>query len=1066
MTLANPLIFKFAINEIIRPLKDYILAEVNGDQITLRVLKKGLSLKSRDLENFVLPAQTTSLKKISDWVSCILDENSSNQALHAKPQWLSTQKHTQSEFENDKAVLTELYKEDFISAEKKELIVDLESSNGHYLRSANNPDLYIFDAASQIASLNLGINSTKRHPLLMRPESESCLEKDEAKSDLKTALANLLKRQSGLKKCYFLASGSEANDFCLSKFKLKYPKRAKAFAFEGSFHGRTLLSLHTTHSPSKREPFEIYKGLVDFFAWPTNNHPDKEAIEPSEWLKHWSNPKETHQNPLILEWLKQKDPLLVEEICILVKIRKEFQSGNLPFALITEPMQCEGGDRYTTPRFMRALRLLTRAFDVPLVFDEVQTGFGLGGPFFWHKTFLLQTVDGQPDIPDAVTVAKKAQAGACLTNENWNHEDVVCHAGWHRGYLQAQAALEGPEVDDILKLTLNCLKLFAEHTIPEWVQNPRGKGFAVAFDLPSAEIANAMIKFRFENGILIYPAGEKTLRFRLMTTTRRRDIYEMFTALYGCLNDAKNFFEQTKNIEISSVEAFQTKLKQVLNLDEIDFHHKYSESVTKDQSELPKSIEEISKFDSLKWQKVFRTLMRLYPELSVKTKISLSDLNKLSSTDLIKKYQESSNCFSWKDLLWELSRKLSFKITLWGPEDIETHRDQINQLQHATYEPARRASVDLLKAQAEDSRTLSLACIEDDGTLAGMCIAVPLEMATDLPYFFEPPESVTKHDLYSTDLTVDSNHRSNGLGLRLKVEQMIAARQSGMYRITSRNRYPEAKAMSRLNQKMGAVVCHISHKDYGGSGTGLYQSIELKAPQKRLVIFKNKSTLLNKMCLSNFVSMSYINFLKIWKEVLPTNLKHLYLSSGESEATDKWIKTLYASRPKATHALSFYGDFFGCGTACAQSLGGKQGAKSPFEWPRLDANNASKSLIDYVKSTSADEILGVFVEPTGKPWLKDFVETCRSLQIPVIFNETRSAFGKFNQKLLLAIHEITPDGFMIYGGNQIAINAVSNELFISKPLTMISTWDGDEWSLQIFTEKLIQNLDNYEMPKV
>ena len=43
------------------------------------------------------------------------------------------------------------------------------------------------------------------------------------------------------------------------------------------------------------------------------------------------------------------------------------------FCCIVEPMQSEGGDRYATERFFRALRLLTRRTNF-LVFDEVQIG--------------------------------------------------------------------------------------------------------------------------------------------------------------------------------------------------------------------------------------------------------------------------------------------------------------------------------------------------------------------------------------------------------------------------------------------------------------------------------------------------------------------------------------------------------------------------------------------------------------------------------------------------------------------------------------------------------------------
>ena len=33
---------------------------------------------------------------------------------------------------------------------------------------------------------------------------------------------------------------------------------------------------------------------------------------------------------------------------------------------------------------------------------RLQTGFGLGGEFFWHKRFNLVDAEGNPDQPDAV----------------------------------------------------------------------------------------------------------------------------------------------------------------------------------------------------------------------------------------------------------------------------------------------------------------------------------------------------------------------------------------------------------------------------------------------------------------------------------------------------------------------------------------------------------------------------------------------------------------------------------------------------------------------------------------
>ena len=54
-------------------------------------------------------------------------------------------------------------------------------------------------------------------------------------------------------------------------------------------------------------------------------------------------------------------------------------------AVLVEPIQGEGGVRLASARFMRRLRLLTRIYDVPLIFDEIQTGWGMTGRLWAHE---------------------------------------------------------------------------------------------------------------------------------------------------------------------------------------------------------------------------------------------------------------------------------------------------------------------------------------------------------------------------------------------------------------------------------------------------------------------------------------------------------------------------------------------------------------------------------------------------------------------------------------------------------------------------------------------------------
>ena len=100
--------------------------------------------------------------------------------------------------------------------------------------------------------------------------------------------------------------------------------------------------------------------------------------------------------------------------------------------MLVEPIQGEGGVRMTSARFMRKLRLLTRIYDVPLVFDEVQTGWGMTGRLWAHELFDL------PCPPDLVTWAKKAQNGVLFVSEDCGalHPQTMCEqVKQHRAHL-------------------------------------------------------------------------------------------------------------------------------------------------------------------------------------------------------------------------------------------------------------------------------------------------------------------------------------------------------------------------------------------------------------------------------------------------------------------------------------------------------------------------------------------------------------------------------------------------------------------------------------------------------
>lgn len=171
--------------------------------------------------------------------------------------------------------------------------------------------------------------------------------------ELATRLAQCLPKN--LSQVYFTNSGTEANEGAL-KLAKKWTGRKRLISFEGSFHGDTHGACSVTGREIYRKPFEPLLPGVSFL--PFNN----------------------------LDALKQIDDSVA--------------------AVITEPIQGEGGMRIPDDRFLPALRARCTEVGALLIFDEVQTGFGRTGKLF--------AMEHSETVPDILTVAKSMGGGMPL----------------------------------------------------------------------------------------------------------------------------------------------------------------------------------------------------------------------------------------------------------------------------------------------------------------------------------------------------------------------------------------------------------------------------------------------------------------------------------------------------------------------------------------------------------------------------------------------------------------------------------------------------------------------------
>ena len=302
-------------------------------------------------------------------------------------------------------------------------------------------------------------------------------------------------------------------------------------SFEGAFHGRTLGSLAVTHRKKARLGFPT-------FDWPHIAFPVEEPAAPKEtarreerslkqlWdllvsgrLPHADKSKDTFRREMdaLDDFLAQPGG----DVAAFIQTQRSSLTPDVlgrarrVAAVLIEPIQGEGGVRMASARFMRKLRLLTRIYDVPLVFDEVQTGWGATGRMWAHELFDL------PSPPDLVTWAKKAQNGVLFVSEElatFFQEEKKFNTTWEGdsvGMVRLLALLDKLDLDQVQRTgaaaRAGLEALAREHR--EILKNVRGAGVMLGFDVVRADLRDSLLERAFRRGLILLDAGERTVRW-------------------------------------------------------------------------------------------------------------------------------------------------------------------------------------------------------------------------------------------------------------------------------------------------------------------------------------------------------------------------------------------------------------------------------------------------------------------------------------------------------------------------------------------------------------------------
>src|SRR5213083_315328 len=178
---------------------------------------------------------------------------------------------------------------------------------------------------------------------------------------------------SGPVKAAFFNAGTEAIENAV-KFARAQTNRSAVIAFEGGFHGRTLLALSLT----------------------SKTHPYKAGLGPFS--------PEVYRVPFAQEY---RGPSADDALAALERALVTTVAAESVAAIVIEPVQGEGGFVVAPPEFLEGVRRICDDNGIVLIVDEVQTGLGRTG-----KMWGVEHYDVEPDL---MCVAKSIAAGLPLS---------------------------------------------------------------------------------------------------------------------------------------------------------------------------------------------------------------------------------------------------------------------------------------------------------------------------------------------------------------------------------------------------------------------------------------------------------------------------------------------------------------------------------------------------------------------------------------------------------------------------------------------------------------------------
>jgi acetylornithine aminotransferase len=263
---------------------------------------------------------------------------------------------------------------------------------------------------------------------------------------------------------FLVNTGAEANENAMKLASFHNGKK-RIVSFRHSFHGRTSAAVRVTDNPKIIAPINEM-ALPVTYVWMN----DAEAVE------------------------------------------TELKKGDVS-SVIIEGIQGVGGIQMPDDKFLQDLRGLCTKYEVVLIFDEIQSGYGRSGRFFAHQHAGIR--------PDIITVAKGIANGfpmsGMLISPMFTPVYGMLGTTFGGNHLACAAAISVLDIMEKESLVENA-KSIGDFLIRELktlpyngIKEVRGRGLMIGIEF-NESIKEARTKLLFEERVFTGVAGTNTIR--------------------------------------------------------------------------------------------------------------------------------------------------------------------------------------------------------------------------------------------------------------------------------------------------------------------------------------------------------------------------------------------------------------------------------------------------------------------------------------------------------------------------------------------------------------------------